>query len=78
MSRKIRELISHFLVLRSMTSPPAAWMAAVEPVEVDIHMPLDHTLNENICVGGDDNKIMRTSVWDGMTIKEQFLSLTTF
>ena len=40
----------HFLDLRSMTSPPAAWIAAVDPVAVEIHIPLDQTLNENICI----------------------------
>lgn len=41
---------THFLDRRSITSPPAAWIAAVDPVAVEIHIPLDQTLKENICI----------------------------
>jgi hypothetical protein len=35
-----------FLECGSMVYPPAACIAAVEPVAVLTHMPLDHTLKE--------------------------------
>jgi len=36
-------------------SPPAACIAAVDPVGVDIHIPLDQTLNENNSCSDDNN-----------------------
>ena len=40
----------------SIISPPAACIAAVDPVGVDIHIPLDQTLNENnSCSDIDDD-----------------------
>ena len=41
---------THFVDRRDMSSPPADFMAADEPVAVLIHIPLDHVLKENTCV----------------------------
>jgi hypothetical protein len=38
---------TYFLDRISILKPPALKIAAEEPVGVDIHIPLDHTLNEN-------------------------------